>query len=440
LLDEALVLPTALCPAIREVFMSVVVIGLGYVGLPLALAATTGGHRVVGLDLRAEVVSGLNAGQSHVDDVSDEDVRAGLKVGFSATDDPEVVRDAQIVVVCVPTPLRPDGGPDLSHVVSVAEMLRDRVAPGTLCILESTTYPGTTEDIFLPLVAGDRLTVGEDINVVFSPERVDPGNRAYGVRNTPKIVGGVTPACLARATAFYKTFVDEVVPVPGPREAELAKLIENTFRFVNIALVNELMQICHQLDVDIWESLRAAATKPFGYMPFWPGPGVGGHCIPVDPSYLSHHVKTQLGYPFRLIESASEVNNQVPVYVATRIWQLLNRKGIPLRGAHVLLIGVTYKADISDVRESPASQIASVLHSWGAQVEFHDPYVEEWHVDGIDDPIGAVPDVYVAARQATVSVFLQAHSEYDLRDLIATGADILDTRGVMPREDNVERL
>ena len=420
--------------------MSVVVVGQGYVGLPLALEACVAGLTVVGLDSDPGVVNSINAGTSHVDDISDEDLCWAAARGYRATTDPSVLSTAEIVVVCVPTPLSSQGAPDLSHVISAGRMLGRWITPGTLCILESTTYPGTTEEVFAPLITCDRLSVGHDVFIAFSPERIDPGNDSFGLKNTPKVVGGMTPACLERATVFYEKMVERVVVVPGPREAEMAKLIENTFRFVNIALVNEMVRFCDELDIDIWEALRAAATKPFGYMPFWPGPGVGGHCIPVDPSYLSHRVKTKLGYPFRLVETAAEVNYAAPYYITTRVSQLLNRTGLAVHGSTVLLLGVTYKADIADVRESPAIQVAATLLEWGADVRYHDPYIEQWRLPGADAPLRSVEDPYAAARDAAVVVLLQNHASYQPAQLTRAATAILDTRGVLPTEPHVERL
>lgn len=420
--------------------MSVVVVGQGYVGLPLALEACAAGLTVVGLDSDPEVVDSINAGTSHVDDISDEDLHCAAAQGFRATSDPSVLASAEVVIVCVPTPLGNEGVPDLSHVISAGRMLGEWITPGTLCILESTTYPGTTEEVFGPLVTRDRLSVGHDVFIAYSPERIDPGNDYFGLKNTPKVVGGTTPACMERATAFYEKLVERVVVVPGPREAEMAKLIENTFRFVNIALVNEMVRFCDELNIDIWEALRAAATKPFGYMPFWPGPGVGGHCIPIDPSYLSHRVKTELGYPFRLVETAAEVNYAAPHYVATRVLQLLNRAGVAVRGATILLLGVTYKPNIADVRESPAIPVAAALLEWGADVRYHDPYVEQWTLPGADAPLRSVEDPYEAARHAAVVVLLQNHASYQPAALTRAASAILDTRGVLPTEPHVERL
>jgi len=419
-----------------------VVIGQGYVGLPMALRAAEKGLSVVGLDTKPSIVEALNAGRSHIDDVSDAQLRAGLTAGYSATTDAACVADADVVVVCVPTPLSPDGGPDLGPVERAARTIGEHIQPNTLVILESTTYPGTTEEVFAPLVLGSRLRLGTDVKIAFSPERVDPGNKVYGIQNTPKVVGGLTPACTAAARDFYAQFIDTVVEAKSAKEAEMAKLIENTFRHVNIALVNEMVRFCHELDIDLWDAIDCAATKPFGFMAFRPGPGVGGHCIPIDPSYLSHRVKARLGYAFRMVELAEEINHAAPEYVATRIWQALNDRSIAVRGARILLLGVTYKENISDRRESPADPLARRLLSWGADLSYHDPFVPEWRLRSGSDvtALASVRDVYRSSAEADLVVLLQAHAEYDLNGLIQSGAHLLDTRGSAVPSGRVERL
>jgi len=408
-----------------------VVVGQGYVGLPMALRAAEKGFDVVGLDTNASVVQALNAGSSHIDDVSDDELKAGLAAGYAASTDAAEIADADVVVVCVPTPLSSDGGPDLGPVEGAARAIGEHVQPGALVILESTTYPGTTEEVFAPLVLRDGMQAGRDVNIAFSPERIDPGNEQFGVRNTPKVVGGLTPACTKAASEFYREFIDTVVEAKGAKEAEMAKLLENTFRHVNIALVNEMVRFSHELDIDLWDAIDCAATKPFGYMAFRPGPGVGGHCIPVDPSYLSHRVKAQLGYAFRMVELAEEINTAAPLYVATRVWQALNERRVAANGAKVLLLGVTYKANISDRRESPADPLAKRLLEWGAEVSYHDPFVSEWHVEGTDVHLKGEPDLAAAAVGADIVVLLQAHSTFDLDGVADVAACLLDTRGVV---------
>lgn len=419
---------------------TLLVVGQGYVGLPMSLRAAEVGFDVIGLDLNASLVDALNAGRSHVDDISEEDLRAGLDSGYRATSDESAMAEADVVVVCVPTPLGPDGGPDLRAVEGAAAAIGRHVKPGALVILESTTYPGTTEEVFAPAVTRGELEIGKDVFIAFSPERIDPGNPTYGVQNTPKVVGGITAECTRRATEFYAAFIDEVVPVRGPKEAETAKLLENTFRNVNIALVNEMVRFCQDLDIDLWEVIDAAATKPFGFMPFRPGPGVGGHCIPVDPAYLSHRVKAKLGYAFRMVELAEEINEAAPGYVADRLWRLLNEDGRAVKGAKILLLGVTYKANIADTRESPVDHLALRLRSWGADVRISDPFVSSWSPEGSDEVYSSESDAIAAVADADVAVLLQAHRDFDLESIAATGTPILDTRGAMPRGVNVHRL
>jgi UDP-N-acetyl-D-glucosamine dehydrogenase len=419
-----------------------VVIGQGYVGLPMALRAAEAGFDVVGLDSDLRVVADLNTGRSHIDDVSDEEVHKALAAGYRASFEPSCIADADVVVVCVPTPLSPDGGPDLRAVQAAGAVIGQHITAGTLAVLESTTYPGTTEEVFAPLVLARGFRVGSDINIAFSPERIDPGNTTFGVENTPKVVGGLTPACTAAATEFYSRFVDTVVPAKGAKEAEMAKVLENTFRHVNIALVNEMIRFCDELDIDLWDAIDVAATKPFGFMPFRPGPGVGGHCIPVDPSYLSHRVRAKLGYSFRMVELAEEINTAAPLYVANRLWRALNAHQRAVNGSSVLLVGVTYKPNISDRRQSPADPLAERLASWGARISYHDPYVPSWEVNlgGVPGVLHSAGDVYAAAALADAVVLLQPHAEYDLPRLAASSSLLLDTRGVLEPSNTVQRL
>lgn len=418
----------------------VVVVGQGYVGLPMGLRAAEAGHQVTGLDLNEQMVANLNAGVSHIDDISDAELAAGIERGFRATTDASCIADADVVVVCVPTPLSPDGGPDLGAVRGAAKSIGAHVTPGTLCILESTTYPGTTEEDFAPLVLGDRYELGKDIFIAFSPERIDPGNEKYGVKNTPKVVGGMTPESTEKAHDFYASFIDTVVKAKGAKEAEMAKLLENTFRHVNIALVNEMVRFSQELDIDLWDAIDAAATKPFGFMAFRPGPGVGGHCIPVDPSYLSHRVKAKLGYAFRMVELAEEINTAAPQYVAERTRAMLNDAKKAVNGSKVLLLGVTYKPNISDCRESPADPLAARLLGWEADLQYHDPYVQTWHPHGVAATFETQADPYDAAAQADVVILLQQHHVYDLDKIAASGTPVLDTRGVMNESANVSCL
>ncbi len=408
---------------------SLVVIGLGYVGLPLAYEAQMSGLQVTGLDVNGEIVESLNKGWSHIDDISSEQVGEMRHAGFVAATDPAVIQNAATVVICVPTPLAPGGGPDLTHVEQAAKDVAQNLQPGHLVILESTTYPGTTEEVMIPALQTPGLQAGTDFYVAFSPERIDPGNSSFGIRNTPKVVGGVNEDSTERAANFYKKIIDEVIPARGVREAELAKLIENTYRHVNIALMNELVRFCHELDIDLWDAIRCAATKPFGYEAFFPGPGVGGHCIPIDPNYLSHRVKTHLGQPFRFIELAQEINDSMPTYVARRAQEMLNHVGKAAKGANVLLLGVTYKADIADKRESPADDVALALENLGANLSYHDPYVAQWLVKG--QTYQSQESVKKAADSSDLIILLQAHRDYIEVDQWPSEVPILDTRGVL---------
>jgi nucleotide sugar dehydrogenase len=415
-----------------------VIIGLGYVGLPLAREASRSGLQVIGLDINEEVVAGLEAGRSHIDDLTDDDVIDMRHGGFRATVDPSVIAQAETVVICVPTPLSDGGRPDLSAVIAAVKSVAKHLQPGTLVSLESTTYPGTTDEVVRPILEASNLIAGVDFNLAFSPERIDPGNPLFGPRNTPKVIGGHTEKCAQVAADFYGRFVDTVVKAKGTREAEMAKLLENTYRHINIALVNEMAQFCHELNIDLWDVIDAAATKPFGFQSFRHGPGVGGHCIPIDPNYLSHHVRAKLGYSFRFVELAEEINNSMPTYVARRVQDLLNRDGTAIRGASVLLLGVTYKPNIADVRESPAAPLAKRLIAAGAHVSFHDPHVKNWTVAGYD--LTSESDLYDAVTDANVCVLLQNHREYDVDELALRSRRLLDTRGVTRRRATVERL
>ncbi|MCW2944789.1 MAG: nucleotide sugar dehydrogenase [Actinoallomurus sp.] len=406
--------------------MDLVVIGLGYVGLPLAREACRAGLRVAGLDRDPRVVAGLKAGLSHVDDVAPAEIEEMLAAGFTASDDESILDGARTVVICVPTPLSADGGPDLTAVRKAAQTVSRHLEPDTLVVLESTTYPGTTEEVVGPILGESGLTAGEDFHLAFSPERIDPGNPVYGVRNTPKIVGGLTPACAGVAASFYGKFVDNVVQAKGTREAEMAKLLENTYRHVNIALVNEMAVFCHELGIDLWDAIACASTKPFGFQAFYPGPGVGGHCIPIDPNYLSYKVRS-LGYPFRFVELAQEINDRMPRYVVERAQALLNREGMAMKGAKVLVLGVTYKADIADQRESPARPVARRLRKMGADLVFHDPHVDEWEVDGAQVPRARV--LYTALAEADLAIVLTDHAEYDADSLVRHARLLFDTRG-----------
>jgi UDP-N-acetyl-D-glucosamine dehydrogenase len=418
----------------------VVVVGQGYVGLPLAVAAAQAGHDVTGVDLAVDRVADLNAGRSPVGDVTDDDLDEVLRAGtYRAADGFDPIAEADVVILCVPTPYHADA-PDLSYVESATTSVAERLKPGATVILESTTYPGTTEEVLVPIL--ERVTgttVGEGFHLVFSPERIDPGNERFGLRNTPKIVGGTTPEATRRAAAFYGSFVDTVVQVSGPATAEAAKLLENTFRHLNIALVNELAVLFQELGLDVWEVIDAAASKPFGFMPFYPGPGVGGHCIPVDPMYLSWRVR-QLGGAAKFIELAQDVNQSMPLHVVARIQELLNDAMKPVKGSMILILGVAYKRDIADMRESPALPLMERLVAKGADVRYHDPYVPTYHLAGAGELKSVDLDAATLAAADCV-VLVTDHTDVDY-DLVAVNAPLVfDTRNRMPRTgDHIHRL
>jgi nucleotide sugar dehydrogenase len=407
--------------------VDLLVIGLGYVGLPLAREATLSGLKVVGYDLNENVVAGLNSGRSHVGDITDADIADMLAKGFRPTALEAEAGDPETIVICVPTPLSAESTPDLTAVTAAARTAGRLLRPDMLVLLESTTYPGTTDEVVRPLlekVSG--LTTGVDFSLAFSPERIDPGNPDFGIRNTPKVVGGQTASCADAATRFYGKLCDQVVRAKSAREAEMAKLLENTYRHVNIALVNEMAVFCHELGIDLWDAIRCAATKPFGFQAFQPGPGVGGHCIPIDPNYLGYKVRT-LGYPFRFVELAQEINCRMPAYVVDRAAELLNGVNKPLNGARVLLLGVTYKKDVADQRESPVRVIGSKLRSRGADLSYHDPHVAQWSLGG--EPVRRADDLAAEVAAADLVILLQDHTAYDLDQLSRAARLVLDTRG-----------
>ena len=416
---------------------SLTIIGLGYVGLPLAQEACRSGLAVTGLDTDSSVVAGLMSSVSHIDDIDSTGVAEMLAAGFNATTDSTCIGNSDVIVICVPTPLDEDGTPDLGAVKATTRTVSEHLQPRSLVVLESTTYPGTTEDAVRPLLeAGSGLTAGVDFNLAYSPERIDPGNPEWGLRNTPKIVGGLTPACTERAVQFYEQIVDTVVPTVGLREAEFAKLLENTYRHVNIALINEMAVFCHELGIDLWASIDAAATKPFGFQAFRPGPGIGGHCIPIDPNYLSWVAK-RVGYRLRFVELAQEVSERMPAYVARRTQDALNRLKKPMNGSHIVLAGVTYKANVSDQRETPAKPLVAHLRRMGADVSFIDSHVDSFVVAGSEVP--RILDIGEAARSADVVVLLQAHDEFLDSSELGEADCILDTSGKFTG-DNVDRL
>lgn len=357
------------------------VIGLGYVGLPLGVAFAESGFPTIGLDVSPTVVDGINSGRSHILDVNSERLAALTRAGaLEATGDLGRLADADAIIICVPTPLSKTDDPDMSYILTATEAVRKHLRRGQLVVLESTTYPGTTRDMVLPMLEESGLVVGEDFWLAFSPERIDPGNPDWHIENTPKIVGGLTPECHRLAVALYSEALETIVEVSSPEAAELAKILENTFRAVNIGLVNEMAVISDRLGIDVWEVIDAASTKPFGFMRFFPGPGLGGHCIPVDPQFLAWKMKT-LHYRTRFIELAAEINAEMPRYIVERVTEALNQVRKPLNGSRVLLLGMSYKPDVDDVRESPAFDIAQLLMQRGVDVEYHDPYVAQVRIE-----------------------------------------------------------
>ena len=417
----------------------VAVIGLGYVGLPLALATAEAGFQTLGVDVDERRVAELAQGISPITDVSDEELKRFLDDGhFEPTSDLTRLAGADVFVICVPTPLKHQL-PDMSYIEGAATAIAQHMRRGSLVILESTTYPGTTDEFLRAMLESGGLRSGEDFHLGFSPERIDPGNQRFQLRNVPKIVGGIDEASTELMETFYSSFIDTVVRVSSPTVAETAKLLENTFRHINIALVNEMAILCHDLGVDIWEVIDAAATKPFGFTPFYPGPGWGGHCIPVDPAYLSWRVR-QMGATAHFVELAREINDRMPAYVVQRINDCLNDQGNSLRSSRVLILGVAYKPDISDIRESPALTILERLDKAGADVAFHDPFVEE--IELKSGPLKRTDLSAAALREADIVVAVTAHSDYDWHDIADRSRLVLDTRNALKDYEgsNVVRL
>lgn len=402
------------------------IIGLGYVGLPLAVVFAEAGFQVVGIDVQQGVVDGINAGRSHVEDIPDRRLGPLVERGLiTATTDFSLLGGCDGVSICVPTPLRKTGDPDISYIIAATERVAEFVHPGMLVVLESTTYPGTTSEVILPALEEGGLKAGEDFFLCFSPERVDPGREDWTTVNTPKVMGGVTPACAEAGIALYGAAVETVVPVSSPEAAEMVKLFENTFRSVNIGLANELLLICDKLGLDAWEVVDAAATKPFGFMKFTPGPGLGGHCIPIDPLYLSWKLRT-LNYTARFIELASEVNMGMPAHWVQKVQDALNEHGKAVNGSRVLIIGVAYKPDISDMRESPALDIIQLLEAKGAAVDYHDPHVPTLEHEGL--ALTSVEDLDAALDAADCAVIVTNHASYDWDRIAGRARLVVDTR------------
>jgi len=414
------------------------IIGQGYVGLPLAVEFAKAGFKVTGFDTDEKKVSGINKGISYILDVPTKDVKELTASGkLKATTDVRLLNKMDAIIICVPTPLRKTKEPDISYILSASEAIANNIRKGQLIILESTTYPGTTEEIILPKLESDGSKVGKDFFLAFSPERVDPGNPKYKTKDITKIVGGVTPNCTELARLLYFQAIKEVVAVSSTRSAEMVKLLENTFRSVNIAMVNELALMCHKMNLDVWEIINAAKTKPFGFMPFYPGPGIGGHCIPLDPLYLSWKAR-QHGFEARFIELADEINSFMPHYVVDKITSILNSKKKSLKGSNILIIGVTYKKDINDVRESPALEIIDSLIKKDGRVYCHDPLVADFRIDG-----KKINTVKLTKENISISdlvVIITDHSDVDYKLIVDNAKLIFDTRNALKNFKNAKNI
>ena len=425
-------MPTLL-EKIKSKVAKVGVIGLGYVGLPLAVEKAKAGFCVLGFDIQPEKVDKINRGENYIGDVVPEELSTLSQNGhLSATGDFSRIRECDVVTICVPTPLDEFKQPDLSYVVNTAKTIASYLHKDMLVVLESTTYPGTTEEVLLPILSASGLEVGKDFYLAYSPERVDPGNLRYKTKNTPKVVGGCTPLCLEHAKALYEAVLEApVFTVSSPKEAEMAKILENTFRIVNCALANEMAIVCRKLGINIWEVIDAAATKPFGFMPFYPGPGVGGHCIPIDPYYLTYKARS-VDYHTRLIELAGEINDFMPEYVTSRLQDLLNEQEKPLKNSKILLLGIAYKGDVDDVRESPALKVWSQLEAKGAEVIYHDPYCQFvrrkgqiYHSHPLDKELVKGVDAVVITTAHTRGV--------DYKMVVAAASIVLDTKNIVTK-------
>ena len=421
---------TGLLEKIQQRRARVGIIGQGYVGLPLAMVVAETGFQVTGFDVDVEKVRRLNRGESYIDDVSDAEVKAQLSAErYVACESFEAVGDMDVVSICVPTPLGKTRDPDISYIVAATQEVVARLRPGQLIVLESTTYPGTTRELVLPMFEDSGLEVGKDFFLCFSAERVDPGNPHFDSRNTPRLVGGITPACCQAGVAMYGSFLETVVPMSSTQAAEMAKLLENTFRAVNIGLVNEVALMCRKLGLDAWEVIDAAATKPFGFMKFYPGPGLGGHCIPVDPIYLSWILKT-LNYTARFIELAAEVNTSMPSYVVELVSDCLNEDRKSVNGSRILVLGVAYKANVADVRESPALDVVNLLVERGAELSYYDPYVPSIRMPG-GGSMESVELTEELLREADCVVITAKHSSIDWRQVAELAHAVVDTRNAL---------
>lgn len=417
----------------------IAIVGLGYVGLPLAVEFAEAGFNVIGLDVSAGKVAQLNRGESYIPDIPTSRLQPLVAAGkFCATTSYNDLRDADTISICVPTPLRKTKDPDMSYVVASVNAIAEICHDGMLIVLESTTYPGTTTELIQPRLAEAGFYAGKNVFVAFSPERIDPANPRYNVRNTPKVVGGITPDCTEVTQALYSTAIDQVIPVSSPTTAEMVKLLENTFRAVNIGLVNEVALMCDKLGISVWEVIEAAKSKPFGFMPFYPGPGLGGHCIPIDPHYLSWKLKT-LNYTARFIELASEINTSMPLHVVSKVTDALNDAGKAVRGSNILVLGTAYKRDVDDVRESPALDVLSLLKHKGAKVQYHDPYVPSLR---LEDEIRMETSAYSTDLLANADcvVIITDHSNYDWQEIVDHSQVIVDTRNALHNVEGKARV
>ncbi|MBO8129938.1 MAG: nucleotide sugar dehydrogenase [Candidatus Marinimicrobia bacterium] len=415
------------------------VVGLGYVGLPLAIEFAKEGFSVIGIDVSREKVDKLNKGENYIIDVNDSDLKLAIeKKLFRATTDYSVIEDIDAISICVPTPLRKTKDPDVSYIIAATEEIAKYIHRDLIIVLESTTYPGTTRELVLPMLEKSGLKVGKDFYLAFSPERVDPGNPIYKTKNTPKVLGGITKSCTEMAKLLYEQIIEKVVPVSCTESAEMVKLLENTFRSINIGLVNEMALMCDRLGVDVWEIIEAAGTKPFGFMKFYPGPGLGGHCIPIDPFYLSWKMKL-LNYNPKFIELAGEINSSMPEYVVTLVADGLNLKGKPINGSKILIIGVSYKRDVDDTRESPALDVMKLLEARGASLEYHDPYVGKFILDGKDLRSVDIDEDKLKSYDAVV--IITDHSNIDYQMIQKYSSIVIDTRNAIKgKYSNVIKL
>lgn len=402
------------------------VIGLGYVGLPLALEFAKAGFKVTGFDIDEEKTGKTNKGESYIKDIKSIELTTEVKKrNLIATTDFDKLRSMDAISICVPTPLSKTKDPDMSYIVAAANKTAENLKKGQLIVLESTTYPGTTEEVILPLLEKKGFKAGRDFYLAFSPERVDPGNKTYQTKNTPKVIGGITKKCLELASLLYGQAIEKIVPVSSTRAAEMVKILENTFRAINIGLANEVAIMCDKLDINVWEVIEAAKTKPFGFMPFYPGPGLGGHCIPIDPSYLSWKMRT-LNYNARFIELASEINSSMPQYVVNKTADALNRNGKAVKGANILIIGAAYKKDIDDIRESPALDIMEHLVKKGARVSYNDPFVNTLSLDG--HKFKSLRLTQNTLNSADCAVIVTNHSSYNYEEIVKYSNMVMDTR------------